>query len=74
MFKRGFLNLEALSEVLKPGKGEGGILDSSLSTMLGAFSAHFQGFAYALKTGFLVWLVRDAMSVSRKTKKNTSPH
>lgn len=71
MLNRGFLNPEILNEVLQT--GERGEVDFRLTpvSMLDAFSS---GITCALKTGLLVWLIRDAMSVSRMTKKSISPH
>lgn len=71
MLKRGFLNPEVLSEVLEAGKGGGVDFRLTPVSMLDAFPS---GITCGLKTGLLVRLVRDAMSVSRMTKKNMSPH
>lgn len=69
MQKRSFLNTEALSEMLQTEEDRQQILDSACFSV-----AFLSGITRALKAGLLVWLVKDAMLVSRVTEKNMSPH
>lgn len=62
---------EPLSEILQTEKGGEEDFRQTTISMLDTFPSWM---TCALKTSIHVWLFRDAVLVSRVTKKNMSPH